>query len=366
MIARLKMRRDTNANWSASNPTLAQGEIGYTTDAPFILKIGDGTAAWNTLVSFAIPDGGTTGQVLAKNSATDQDVEWIDTAIPAQQTIFTTVATGTAWAKPAGCKTIRFQTMGSGGGGGAGARGLSTAVRYGGNGGGAGHYTDLLTEATDIPATVYATVGAAGTAGAAQTSDSTAGANGTAGNPCFVSTSSSGVLATAAESAIALGDGGHAGAGGLITTAPSAVTVLPGGMVPGGAGALSSQTTPNQPTQGGGGAGGGLTAANATAGLGSFGYAFAKGIYGRVGTGAPASGANGIAGSTSTTRITGVEAPGCGGSGGASHPGPGIGGTGGAGDRGGGGGGGGASSNTNNSGAGGAGGTGFVIITAYF
>jgi hypothetical protein len=42
------LRRDTAANWSSSNPILAEGEVGVTTDTR-ILKIGNGSDAWNTL-----------------------------------------------------------------------------------------------------------------------------------------------------------------------------------------------------------------------------------------------------------------------------------------------------------------------------
>jgi len=42
------MRRDTASNWTSTNPTLAQWEIGYETDTKKI-KIGDGSTAWTTL-----------------------------------------------------------------------------------------------------------------------------------------------------------------------------------------------------------------------------------------------------------------------------------------------------------------------------
>lgn len=48
MARRIQLRRDTAANWSATNPTLAQGEIGIDlTNGK--LKIGTGTTAWNSL-----------------------------------------------------------------------------------------------------------------------------------------------------------------------------------------------------------------------------------------------------------------------------------------------------------------------------
>lgn len=52
MATRIQVRRDTAANWTSLNPTLAVGEIGYETDTRKV-KIGDGTTAWTSLVYFA-------------------------------------------------------------------------------------------------------------------------------------------------------------------------------------------------------------------------------------------------------------------------------------------------------------------------
>jgi Major tropism determinant N-terminal domain len=48
MTSRLQNRRDTAANWTTNNPTLAAGEIGYETDTAKF-KIGTGSANWSTL-----------------------------------------------------------------------------------------------------------------------------------------------------------------------------------------------------------------------------------------------------------------------------------------------------------------------------
>lgn len=48
MATRIQFRRDTAANWTSANPTLAQGEFGLETDTDNF-KIGDGTTAWNSL-----------------------------------------------------------------------------------------------------------------------------------------------------------------------------------------------------------------------------------------------------------------------------------------------------------------------------
>jgi hypothetical protein len=48
MTSRMQQRRDTAANWTSNNPTLAAGEFGIETDTKK-LKTGDGTTAWNSL-----------------------------------------------------------------------------------------------------------------------------------------------------------------------------------------------------------------------------------------------------------------------------------------------------------------------------
>jgi hypothetical protein len=46
--ANIQARRDTAANWTSTNPTLAAGEFGLETDT-LKLKLGNGSAAWNSL-----------------------------------------------------------------------------------------------------------------------------------------------------------------------------------------------------------------------------------------------------------------------------------------------------------------------------
>jgi hypothetical protein len=47
-LANIQSRRDTAANWTSTNPTLASGEIGFETDTNK-LKIGTGSTAWTSL-----------------------------------------------------------------------------------------------------------------------------------------------------------------------------------------------------------------------------------------------------------------------------------------------------------------------------
>ena len=57
MTSRLQNRRDTAANWTSNNPTLAAGEIGLETDTSKY-KMGNGTTAWNSL-AYAYTAGAT-------------------------------------------------------------------------------------------------------------------------------------------------------------------------------------------------------------------------------------------------------------------------------------------------------------------
>ena len=47
--AQMKQRRDTKANWEATNPVLLDGELGIVSDDPNLYKVGDGATAWNSL-----------------------------------------------------------------------------------------------------------------------------------------------------------------------------------------------------------------------------------------------------------------------------------------------------------------------------
>ena len=48
MVVQIQIRRDSAADWTNEDPTLAEGEIGYETDTGK-LKIGDGSTAWTAL-----------------------------------------------------------------------------------------------------------------------------------------------------------------------------------------------------------------------------------------------------------------------------------------------------------------------------
>lgn len=58
----IQHRRDTAANWTATNPTLASGEIGYETDTGKF-KMGDGATAWAGLAYFQTGAGSGVGTI---------------------------------------------------------------------------------------------------------------------------------------------------------------------------------------------------------------------------------------------------------------------------------------------------------------
>jgi hypothetical protein len=59
MTTRIKLRRDTAANWTSANPVLALGEPGYDTTNNK-LKVGNGTSTW-TQLSYLTDATGTVG-----------------------------------------------------------------------------------------------------------------------------------------------------------------------------------------------------------------------------------------------------------------------------------------------------------------
>jgi hypothetical protein len=74
MAQQIQVRRDTLANWTSANPTLAQGEISFVTDTGNI-KIGDGSSNWATLSYFTagtaavVSVNGNTGVVVLTKSS---------------------------------------------------------------------------------------------------------------------------------------------------------------------------------------------------------------------------------------------------------------------------------------------------------
>lgn len=103
MPIQIQLRRDTAANWTSANPTLAAGELGLETDTAKY-KIGNGSTAWNSLSYSSLPSNalsadivnakgdllvgtadntvnrlavGTNGYILSANSGTSTGLEWV-------------------------------------------------------------------------------------------------------------------------------------------------------------------------------------------------------------------------------------------------------------------------------------------------
>ena len=87
MATQIQLRRGTAAEWTASNPTLAEGEMGIELDSGNF-KIGNGLDQWDDLAYgfIALPAGGTEGQILIKDSDSDYDFDWVDNS--AESTYF--------------------------------------------------------------------------------------------------------------------------------------------------------------------------------------------------------------------------------------------------------------------------------------
>lgn len=282
------------------------------------------------------------------------------------ETEFVTAQTDTPYAIPPGAKYLEFECAGAGGGGGSGRRGTNLSAKGGGSGGGGGGFCKFRVPVSDLTDTIYVTVGAAGTGGAAVTVDDTNGNNGVAGGASYISVAAAPTIGQL----VALANGGGAGLGGVGGAVSAGGGQGLGSMVGGNGGASvvtgtyvggsSTIAGPGGAGQGGG-AGGSIASGGGVIGAGGPGYP----PLGRWNSFTALGGTSGGgAGGAGTSPLTSTAA-GSGGGGGGAHN-AGAGGAGGAGARCSGGGGGGAALNGNNSGAGGAGGLGYVKITAVF
>ena len=92
----IQLRRDTAANWTAANPTLTNGEIGYETDTKR-MKMGDGSTAWNAL-GYMIIEAPVAGDVIYG----DATPKWVKLAKGDNDEVLTLVAGLPAWAAGGG------------------------------------------------------------------------------------------------------------------------------------------------------------------------------------------------------------------------------------------------------------------------
>ena len=91
MAVQIQVRRDTAANWTSNDPTLAAGEIGFETDTNKI-KLGDGATAWTSLAYLLLTDivQDTTPQLggdLDAQAKRIYDVKVLDFKAPTELTI---------------------------------------------------------------------------------------------------------------------------------------------------------------------------------------------------------------------------------------------------------------------------------------
>jgi hypothetical protein len=111
MTTRIKLRRDTAANWTANNPVLALGEPGLDTDNNAV-KYGDGVTAWNSLPYSG--EGATENIWLAVGSDCNQGhvkvsrdgIKWTESFAPMPRYSGGYNWQNFWWAKPLGGKVI--------------------------------------------------------------------------------------------------------------------------------------------------------------------------------------------------------------------------------------------------------------------
>lgn len=95
MAHTIQLRGGSSALATSTNPVLHAREIGVETGT-WQFKIGDGVTAWNSLPygglvgpsGGPVPVGGTAGQIIVKDSATDFDVSWRTGVISTAATSF--------------------------------------------------------------------------------------------------------------------------------------------------------------------------------------------------------------------------------------------------------------------------------------
>jgi len=333
-----------------------------------VLTFADATT--QSTAAVGIPTGGTTGQVLTKNSSTNYDASWATAGGGGVdvQTFGSPTTSGTfTWTKPANAKWVEIFLVGGGGSGGSGGRYATTSGR---SGGGAGSGAPVLYSrigADALGATETVVVGAGGVGNAGKTTDNTSGNYGAnpssttfagftsgRGNTGGGGSTTSGASGPGTSTSLNLwyyGISSGSGAAGGTTTGSAPAGISEFIMIPlgggGGAGAPANVTTNTA-----GGKGGGYTPTSTTGNT----LTIAGGNGGTV------AGVQANSGTDATTRLF---QGGTGGGGGFYRTGQ-AGGTGGKGGwPGGGGGGGGASDNGFTSGAGGNGGNGLAVIITY-
>jgi hypothetical protein len=178
-------------------------------DHDYRLRSLEGKTISPKVIERLIPAGGADGDILAKSSATDYEVEWV-TPVYSQTVYFTSSGTFTKATYP-GIKAVKVRVVGGGGGGGGGATAASNEWSSGGGGGGGG-YAEKYILASVLGTTETVTIGSAGTAGSAGNNNGGNGGTSSFGSLCSA-TGGSGGNGSAAITSVFGGDGGAGGAG---------------------------------------------------------------------------------------------------------------------------------------------------------
>lgn len=99
MAVQIQLRRDTAANWTSANPTLAAGEFAIETDTDKY-KIGDGSTAWTSLGYSSLPSGvlQLSGGAMTGAITTNSTFDGVD--IATRDAILTSTTTTAAAALP--------------------------------------------------------------------------------------------------------------------------------------------------------------------------------------------------------------------------------------------------------------------------
>jgi len=296
MATKIQYRRDTAANWTSTNPTLAPGELGFETDTGFV-KIGSGSATWASLPYSVyaktvgnvttIPTASITTASITTGNITTVNATTITSTVGAgfQNIDVKTSGSADTFTLPAALQVAnaKFKVTIIGGGGGGGSTGTATAGHVGAGGGGGGLCVAYLTFVPGQTTATY-TVGVAGTAATASAAGTAGGISSVVYNAITYYASGGFSVATAGTSIFG-GAGGQSGGGSLN---------IPGGS--GSAGGLMAATT-NYIGEGG----------NSALGYGHGGKtpATAAGANGINGVGYGAGGSGGRNGSGTTLRAGG-------------------------------------------------------------
>ena len=103
--ALIQLRRDTAANWTSTNPTLASGEMGLETDTN-LFKIGDGSTTWSALLYQTAKISTVTKSATATLALTDAG-KVVETSVATGNIL--TIPTNTSVGFPIGTQILVIQ-----------------------------------------------------------------------------------------------------------------------------------------------------------------------------------------------------------------------------------------------------------------